>query len=366
MTVTAATKMFAMPADSSTPDRVNLYSDTQTQPTPAMRQAMAEAPVGDEQRGEDPTVNQLCERVAELLGKEAALYLPSGAMCNLIALKTHTQPGDAVICERESHIIRAECGGLGVACGIVVDPIDSTDGRFTAEQMLERVRHLSLGVYAPPARLVSVENTHNFAGGTIWPKAQLDRVCDAAKEHGLSTHLDGARLLNASVAIGETPADLCRGFDSVWIDFSKGLGAPVGAALAGSRAFIDKARRYKHLFGGAMRQAGIIAAGALHAIEHHIDRLAEDHANAERFAEGLLDLGGVELVGGRMPQTNIVFFRLTKPGLDAQTFVGDMKRQGVDLSLLHGRIRAVTHMDVNAAAIDRALRAAKLCLSDAA
>ena len=331
---------------------VNLYSDTQTRPTPAMRRAMAEAEVGDEQRGQDPTVNRLCGRVAELLGMEAALFLPSGAMCNLIAVKAHTQPGDAIICERECHIVRAECGGAGLASGVIIDPVDSADGVFTADQVVARVEHLSLGVYAPPPRLVCVENTHNFAGGTVWEVDQLRNVTERSKSLGLATHMDGARLPNAAVAVGVPMAELCRGFDSVWIDFSKGLGAPVGAALAGSRAFIDKARRYKHLFGGAMRQAGIIAAGALFALDHHLDRLADDHANAARLAEGLADLPGVSLV--RPPRTNIVFFTV----LDPAGFVAAIRDRGVDLSLLHGRVRAVTHLDVDAAGIDRALSAA--------
>ena len=341
------------------PPSVNLYSDTQTRPTAAMRRAMAEAEVGDEQRGQDPTVNALCDRVAGILGKEAALFLPSGAMCNLIAVKTHTNPGDAVICERECHIVRAECGGPGLASGVIVDPIDSADGTFTAEQVLDRVRHLSLGLYAPPPRLVCAEDTHNFAGGTCWPADRRRGVVAAAREHGLASHLDGARLPNAAAAQGAPMADLAAGFDSVWIDFSKDLGAPVGAALAGSRDFIARARRYKHLFGGAMRQAGIIAAGALYALDHHLDRLAEDHANARRLADGLRGLPGLDLV--REPQTNIVFFTVPDPA----GFVAAMNDRGVELSLLHGRVRAVTHLDVDADGIGRAIDAAREALETA-
>jgi threonine aldolase len=335
-------------------DRVNLYSDTQTLPSPGMRQAMAAAEVGDEQRNEDPTVNALCERVAAMLGKESALFLPSGAMCNLVAVKTHTQPGDAVICERECHIIRAECGGAGLVSGVIVDPLDSIDGTFTGEQVEERVRHLSLGGYAPPPRLVCVENTHNFAGGTLWTQRQLAEVAAHAHNAGLATHMDGARLLNASVALGIEPEALCVGYDSVWIDFSKGLGAPVGAALAGSRDFIAAARRYKQMFGGGMRQAGIIAAGALYALDHHVNRLAEDHANARRFAEALANMPGIDLVRG-LPQTNIVFFSVTKANLGAKAFTDACRERGLDLSLLHGRVRAVTHLDVNRQGIDRAI-----------
>lgn len=339
--------------------RINLYSDTQTQPTPEMRQAMARAEVGDEQRNEDPTVIALCERAAKLLGKEAALFLPSGAMCNLIGVKTHTRPGDAVIAERECHIIRAECGGIGLVSGCVLDPLDTprghVGGTFTADQVQRRIEHLSLGLYAPPPRLLCVEQTHNFAGGTIWPSAQLREVAEAARAAGLATHMDGARLLNASVATGIAAQEMCAEYDSVWIDFSKGLGAPVGAALAGSSDFIDQARRYKHMFGGAMRQAGIIAAGALWALEHHLERLSVDHAHALRFGEALAEMPGIELVNG-LPQTNIVFFALTKPGLDPKRFAVACRQRGLDLSMLHGRIRAVTHMDVSRADIDRAIQ----------
>ena len=319
---------------------------------------MASAEVGDEQRNEDPTVVALCERVAQLLGKEAAIFLPSGAMCNLIGVKTHTRPGDAVIAERECHIIRAECGGIGLVSGCVIDPLDTprahVGGTFTAEQLRRRIEHLSLGVYAPPPRLVCVEQTHNFAGGTIWPMAQLREVAETARAAGLATHMDGARLLNASVATGVPAADVAVGFDSVWIDFSKGLGAPVGAALAGSADFIAAARRYKHMFGGAMRQAGIIAAGALYALDHHVQRLADDHANALHFAEALAEIPGIDLVGG-LPQTNIVFFAVIKPGLDAKSFTAACRERGLDLSLLHGRVRAVTHLDVTRADVDRAI-----------
>ncbi|MEL7237217.1 MAG: threonine aldolase family protein [Planctomycetota bacterium] len=338
----------------SSPMRVNLYSDTQTLPTDAMRQAMARAEVGDEQRRQDSTVERLCDRVADLLGKEAAVFLPSGAMCNVIALKTHTQPGDAVICQRECHIVRAECGGAGLVSGVVIDPIDSTDGFFTAPQVAERVKHLSLGHYSPPPRLVCVEQTHNFAGGTVWPIDQLRGVTDVAREHGLATHMDGARLLNAAVATGTPAADFAATCDTVWIDFSKGLGAPVGAALAGSAEFIDHARRYKQMFGGAMRQAGIIAAGALHALDHHIDRLAEDHRLATKLGQAIADIDGLALAGG-MPQTNIVFFDVTRDDLSAADLAAKLNGAGVEMSVLHGRLRAVTHRDVDEAGIEYAI-----------
>ncbi len=336
-------------------ETINLYSDTQTRPTAAMRAAMAGAEVGDEQRGEDPTVNALCAHVADLLGKEAALFLPSGAMCNLIAVKTHTTAGDAIILERHCHIVRAECGGAGQVCGVLPEPIDTHDGIFGELDVRERVRHLQLGVYAPPPTLLCVENTHNFAGGTVWPVDRLRTVCATGHELGLATHMDGARLPNAAAACGASMAELSAGFDSVWIDFSKGLGAPVGAALAGSREFIDKARRYKHMFGGAMRQAGIIAAGALHALRHHLDRLPEDHANAAVFADAVEAAEGVELVGGR-PATNIVFFQATG-NRTAADVAQQLAERGVEVSTLHGRLRAVTHLDVTA---DEARRAGEI------
>ena len=339
-------------SDGSDSSPVNLYSDTQTLPTPAMREAMASAAVGDEQRGRDPTVNRLCERVAEVLGKEAALYLPSGAMCNAVAVKVHTRPGDAVICERDCHIIRAECGGIGLLSGGVLDPIDSPRGTFTGEQVRRRVEHLGLGLYGPPPTLVCVEQTHNFAGGTVWTLDELRDVSDAAHALGLATHLDGARLMNAVVASGVSAAAMCDGYDSVWLDFSKGLGAPVGAALAGSRAFIDKARRYKQMFGGAMRQAGIIAAGALYGLDHHVARLADDHANAKAFAAVVQSIDGLELLAPA--ETNIVFFTVTRPGWDGKRLVDALARRGVEMSLLHGRVRAVTHLDVDAAAVAHA------------
>jgi threonine aldolase len=333
---------------------VNLYSDTQTRPTPAMREAMASAEVGDEQRRLDPTVEALCERVADLLGQDEAVFLPSGAMCNLVAVATHTQPGDAVFCERDCHITRAEAGGASAVSGVMIESLHIGDGTFTSEHLEERVGHLRLGVYSPPPRLVCVENTHNFAGGTTWPLDRLDGVLAKAKELGLATHLDGARLLNAAVAQDVLPARLAAGFDSVWIDLSKGLGCPMGAVLAGKRDFIAAARRYKQMFGGGLRQAGVVAAAGLYALDHHVDRLAEDHENAKRLADGLRAISSVSLV--RPPETNIVFFDVAD---DAAAFVRRAAEAGVEFSLLHGRVRAVTHLDVHAAGIDYAIDVAK-------
>src|SRR5688572_1506430 len=276
---------------------VPLSSDTETRPTAAMRQAIANAEVGDEQRGEDPTVNELQRRVAALLGKEAALWLPTGTMCNVVAIKVHTKPGDAIVAESMAHIIRAESAGAALISGVLVEPIATERGVFTAAQLRDAVRRVQTlpTPYAPPVRLVCVEQTHNFGGGAVWGVDELRAVSQAARESGLAVHMDGARLLNATIATGVSASTFAAMVDSVWIDFTKGLGAPIGAVLAGTAEFIAEARRYKHMFGGAMRQAGIAAAGCLHALDHHIDRLEEDHARARRLAEGLAAIPGIHV-----------------------------------------------------------------------
>ncbi len=336
---------------------VDLYSDTQTRPSRAMREFMCDAEVGDEQRGEDPTVNQLQEMVADLLGKEAALFLPSGTMCNEIALKVHTRHGDEVLLDRTAHPIHFEAGAPGMLSGVILTGLDGDRGLFTPE-MVEAAVHTP-GRHAPPTRLLWVENTSNLGGGTIWPLAQARAVCTTARQHDLATHMDGARLINAVVAAGVSAADYAATFDSVWIDFTKGLGAPVGAALAGSQTFIDTAWRYKQAFGGAMRQAGIIAAGAVYALLHNVERLAEDHANARRLAEGLAELPGITL-DPRLVETNIVFFDVAGTGLSAGEWVNGLLDHGVRMgSVGQSRVRAVTHLDVDRDGIDRALAAAR-------
>jgi threonine aldolase len=333
---------------------VNLFSDTQTRPTPAMRRAMAEAEVGDEQRFADPTVNALCERTAALLGLEAAVFLPSGTMCNAIALRLHVRPGgDEVLLHRDAHPLRFEGGGPAALWGAVLCPLDGPHGMFDAAAVRAHLRDPA-DRYAPRSRLVSVENTTNVGGGRIWPAAQLREVVEVAAEHGLRLHLDGARLLNAAVASGIPAAEWARGFDTAWIDFTKGLGAPLGAALAGSEELIAEAWRYKQMLGGAMRQAGIAAAGALHALDHHVERLADDHAHARRLAEGLAELPGVELDPAAV-ETNIVVFRVA----DAAGFCARLEAEGVLMGALDAcTVRAVTHLDVDAAGIERALAAA--------
>jgi threonine aldolase len=334
---------------------VDLYSDTQSRPTAPMRQAMAAADVGDEQRHEDPTVNAVCSRVAELLGFEAAVFLPTGTMCNAIAFRLHVRPGgDAALLHRTSHPLRFEAGGPAAMSGAVLIPLDGPRGMFDAAAV--RAALSAPGDrYAPRSRLVSVEQTTNVAGGHMWPLDQLRDVVDAAREQGLRLHLDGARLMNAVVASGVPAKAWALGFDTAWIDFTKGLGAPVGACLAGSRELIDEAWRYKQMFGGAMRQAGVIAAAALYALDHHVERLADDHANARRLAEGLAGLPGVDLDAGAVA-TNIVVFRVP----DARGFCAGLLERGVRMGPLDDRtVRAVTHLDVDAAGIEAAVAAAR-------
>ena len=339
-------------------DVVSLFSDTGTRPTAAMRAAMAAADVGDEQEGQDPTVNRLQERVAALLGKEAALWFPSGTMCNLVAVKAHTQPGDVVIAEARAHIVRAESGGAALASGVLVEPIRTERGIFTADELEAAFARINT-VPAPwgaPAGLVCVEQTHNLGGGSVWPLDALDAVAACASRHGVPVHMDGARLLNASAASGVPAAAFAARADSVWLDFTKGLGAPIGAVMAGSREFLAGARRYKQLFGGGMRQAGIAAAGCLHALDHHVERLAADHELARRLARGLTQIDGIRL-RTPVPETNIVFFDAGGLGLDTAAMAARLAASGVRVSAVGDWLRAVTHLDVSEAGIDRVLSA---------
>jgi len=339
---------------------IPLASDTETRPSAAMRAAIAAAEVGDEQRGNDPTVNRLLERCAALLGKPAALFLPSGTMCNLVATKLHTQPGDVLLAEGSSHVLRVESGGAGMVSGVMTEPIsghpDAPPGTFTGDDLeaaLDRIAHLP-SPYAPPARLLCVEQTHNMGGGTVWPLETLSAVSAKARERGLAVHMDGARLMNAVIASGVSADRWGALADTVWLDFTKGLGAPMGAVLAGSEADIARARRLKHAFGGALRQAGIAAAACLYALDENIERLADDHANARRLASGLARIPGIR-PPVRTPQTNIVFFEPAPGGPSAVQVVARCARRGLGVGAVGARIRAVTHLDVGAEDIDRAL-----------
>lgn len=330
---------------------VDLYSDTITRPSPAMRRAMAEAEVGDEQYGEDPTVNRLQERVAALLGHEAALYLPSGTMANQIALRVHCRPGDEVLAHPTAHTFNFESGGPGAIAGVGLRALDGPRGQYTVEKVEASIRPASR--LMPRSRLVWIEQTSNLGGGSVWPLTAVEAIVDSAHAHGLVAHLDGARLLNAATASGLPAAAFAARFDSAWLDLTKGLGAPVGAVLVGSRAFIDEAWRFKQQMGGAMRQAGIIAAAGLHALDHNVARLADDHARARRLAEGLSTMPGIEIDLDNV-QTNIVFFRVQAPH-DAGSFVAEVLERGVRMSAMGDRVRAVTHLDVADAGIERAL-----------
>ena len=329
------------------PIRINLLSDTQTRPTLAMREAMARAEVGDEQIGDDPTVNLLCERVAELLGKEAAVFMPSGTMCNVAATLSWCRPGDEILAHVSAHIIAREGGAHAALGGFQITPLPGEDGQFTPETFRAALHPRSR--YQPPQTVVSVEQTANIGGGTIWNKAALDEVVQIARANGLATHMDGARLLNACVATGISASDMASGWDSAWIDFSKGLGAPVGGAIAGSRAFIDDVWRWKQRLGGSMRQAGICAAACVYALDHHVDRLADDHANARALARGLSQINGVEV---QQPETNLVFFKPDGAGVTGDKMVETLRKRGVLLAMMDGRIRACTHLDVTAAMIE--------------
>jgi len=335
---------------------VDLQSDTVTKPTREMRRFMCDAEVGDEQKFEDPTVNLLQEMVAELLGKEAALFLPSGTMCNEIAMRVHCRPGDEMLAHRTAHPIHFETGGPAALAGVNVSPLDGPRGQYDAEAVTAAIRPDNR--YMPRTRLLWVEQTSNLGGGSVWPLERIIAVTDVARRRGLRTHLDGARLMNAVVASGVAARDYAAPFDSAWIDFTKGLGAPVGAALAGSREFIAEAWRLKQQMGGAMRQAGIIAAGGVFALQHHVKRLAEDHVNARRLAERLAQLPGVVLDPSTV-ETNIVIFDL-RGTRDAAAAVAALLERGVRMGAMGPRsIRAVTHLDVNAAQIERALDAAR-------
>jgi threonine aldolase len=329
------------------PVHINLLSDTQTRPTPAMREAMARAEVGDEQVGDDPTTNELCERVAELLGKEAAVFMPSGTMCNVAATLVHCRPGDEILAHETAHIIAREGGAHAALGGFQVTQLPGPDGQFTPETFRKALHPRTR--YQPSQTVVSVEQTANIGGGTIWKKAALDEIVKLAKANGLATHMDGARLLNATVATGISARDMAAGWDSAWIDFSKGLGAPIGGALAGSRAFIDAVWQWKQRLGGSMRQSGICAAACIHALDHHVDRLADDHANARALARGLSQISGIEV---QEPETNLVFFQPDGAGIPGGKMVAALRRRGVLLAMMDGRIRACTHLDVTAAMIE--------------
>ncbi|MDP6829762.1 MAG: threonine aldolase family protein [Alphaproteobacteria bacterium] len=341
--------------------RIDLYSDTHTKPTPAMRQAMAEAEVGDEQNFEDPTVNKLCGMVAELLGQEAAVFLPSGTMCNQIAFRVHCRPGDEIILDYFAHPINAESGGPSALAQAQTRTLHTERGIFTADQVREAIRPVRRHV--PSSRVLSVENTTNAGGGSVWPIADIAAVTSVAKENGMAAHMDGARLMNAVVESGTPAKEYGRHFDSLWLDLSKGLGCPVGGVLAGSADFIEQAWRFKQQMGGAMRQAGIIAAAGVYALEHHVERLAEDHENARTFSRAIAQIPGIKMIFDRC-ETNLVFFDVSETGMDAATVAENLLAHDVRIGAMGPyRMRAVTHLDIAAGQLEEAAEALRKVVS---
>ena len=344
--------------------RIDLRSDTVTRPTPAMRGAMADAEVGDDVYGEDPTVIRLQERVAELLGKEAALFVPSGVMANQIAIAVQTRPGDDVIVPRGAHSVWYESGAGGALCGVQFRELGGGDGLFDAVAC-ERAVNPDNSHY-PVTRLVCVENTHNRGGGRVVPQATVQAIADVARRRGLSFHLDGARLVNAHVATGLPLRELAAPFDTVSLCLSKGLGAPVGSVLAGSRALITAGHRRRKMLGGGMRQAGILAAAGLYALDHHVARIAEDHANARRFAELLAGTPGLRLELSHVETNIVVWDLLPEAPMNAAEFVARAKAHGLLLNPMGDRrVRAVTHLDVDTAQVVRGAELAREVMKEA-
>jgi threonine aldolase len=332
---------------------IDLRSDTLTQPTSAMRQAIAGAAVGDDQKREDPTVNELERRGAEFLGQEEAVFVPTATMANQIALNILGRPGDALLVERHAHIMLSELGGPAAHSGLLTIGLAGTDGRFSPDQVVSEVRDRT-SVHVAPTQVVAVENTHNSAGGRVWPLDELDAIVATCREHDLAVHLDGARLVNAAIATGVDAARIGRGFDTVTLCFSKALGCPLGALIAGPSELMGRARRGKHYFGGAMRQAGIVAAAALYALDHHVDRIADDHARARRLGEGLVGAG----VSVDLDQVETNFVQIDV-GPDRPGAIERIKEHGVLVSTtVHPTVvRAVTHLDVSDEDIEVAIEA---------
>lgn len=334
------------------PIRIDLVSDTATCPSPGIRQAMAEAEVGDEQRDEDPTTNTLCERVADMLGQEAAMFLPSGVMCNHVAMAVHCEPGDEIIAAEKCHIWSSEGAGAAIFCGSLIRSLPTENGVYSAEQLSGAINRGK--PKAPRSRLAHIEQTVNRGGGTVWPLATVQAVATIASDNGLKVHMDGARLLNAVVASGVSAREFGEPCDSVWLDLSKGLGCPFGGVLAGSKAFMDEAWRWKFRFGGGMRQSGMMAAAGLYALDNNIDRLATDHDNARLFAKLISQIPGVALEFEETA-TNLVFFNISGTGLNTDDVSNALEKRGIRIGCESDTcMRAVTHMDVSRTDIEEA------------
>ena len=332
---------------------IDLRSDTVTKPSPEMRRAMFGAEVGDDVFGEDPTANLLQEKVADLLGKERALFVPSGVMGNQLCVKVHTEPGDEVILEYDSHIFNYEITAPSIISGVQLHPLLGRRGIITADEIKRAVRPLAY--YVPRTSLVCIENTHNRAGGTIFPLEEIRRIRNLADDVGFKMHLDGARLWNASVATGVPLHEYCRYFDTVSVCFSKGLGAPVGSAIAGGAELIERAHRFRKILGGGMRQIGILAAAALYAVDHNIARLKEDHAKARHLAEGVSHLKALK-VDMETVQSNIILIDVGETGHPTDRALSMLQERGVLLTPEKGtNVRAVTHLDVSSAQIEQAV-----------
>jgi threonine aldolase len=333
---------------------IELRSDTKTQPTAGMRKAIANAVVGDEQRREDPTVNELERRAAALLGQQEAVFVPTATMANEIALRVHSRPSDEIVAEENSHIFIAELGGPAVHAGLMTRPVAGRAGRFGSNDVRHAFRQGD-DTHTPRTRIVSIENTHNASGGRVWPLEEIEALVATCRELDVLVHLDGARLMNAAVALGVPPAEIAGRFDTVTVCLSKGLGCPLGALVAGSAERMAEARRYKHQFGGAMRQAGIVAAAGVYAFDHHIERLSEDHARARRLVEGLSEVGLP--VDPEAVETNFVQVRVGDLGLSSAEALERLAAEGVGLSgTIHsGVLRAVTHLDVSDEDIELAI-----------
>ncbi len=333
---------------------IDLRSDTVTLPTPAMRRAMAEAEVGDDVYGEDPTINRLEARAAEVFGRESAIFVPSGSMGNAIAIKLHTRPGQEIICEERSHVFNYEMAMLSWFSGCVVRPVAAPDGILTWD--LVRAKLSAKIYYLAQTGLVSIENTHNMAGGAVMPPAVLNRICDGAHQAGIPVHLDGARVFNASIALGVPVDQLTAKCDSVMFCLSKGLGAPVGSMLVGSKAFIAEARAVRKALGGGMRQAGVLAAAGLIALDEGPKRLREDHENARFLAEGLAQIPGVS-IDPRAVASNILIADIAGTGMTSAEFSAKLAEQRVRANGVNPQtMRFVTHLDVNRKQCERALR----------
>ncbi len=341
---------------------IDLRSDTVTRPTKAMFAEMMAAELGDDVLGDDPTVHALEAKVAALLGKEAAVFVPSGTMANQLAIRCHTTAGDEIIAHRESHIIHYETGAPAALSGCMINGVDGPRGLFDEAAVHASIRNRD--IHSPMSRLVVIENTHNRGGGSVWPLAQAKRVADAARAHGLAVHIDGARLWNASIAGGYTPREFCAIADSLSVCFSKGLGAPVGSALAGSSEFITRARRFRKMFGGAMRQSGLLAAAAIYALDNHVARLADDHRRARHLAEAIAALPKITVNPAPAEvESNMVFFDLGPSAPDAATLCAQLREQGIAMIPMgQRRVRAVMHLDLPEDVVERTTAALRSAL----